>query len=235
MRDKQVPLLVEIPVTDGQTHRTPVVGHVRLMADVSEGAVTLVAVESVVRDVVRHIEINSAVPRQICPGSHQASPLRIDDARLLRYLRERPVPVVAVEGTVRFGRVDGRLTQGKWSRDVDDEKVGPAVVVVIQPRGPRPHILRKLRSASAREVLKVNANLIGHLPEGDVGKLGRRRALQLGGEPFNGLARRVDRRFGGPQPNCEASHQEKARKDRDPQNAPAASGQGRKHATEPYW
>ncbi len=131
----QIELAVAIIVDEGAA-RAPgfaAARDMRFFADVGERAIAIVVVENVFA-VVRNIQIFEAVVVVIA-HAHALTPTGVGQAGSCGDIGERAVVIVAVEVACRsFAR-----WQGFQRRAVDDENVGPAVIVVIKDgnTGPR--------------------------------------------------------------------------------------------------
>src|SRR2546422_5216776 len=123
--DEQVEPPIAIIVAEGTARGPSAERDPGLFGNVSESAVVIVPVETILSE-VRHVDVRPAVVIEIA-DAHALSPPLVSHARLLRDVGEGAIAIIMVErGAWRFRLAAQCLER----RAVDEVDVEPAVVII---------------------------------------------------------------------------------------------------------
>ncbi len=167
---EQVQLAVAV-VVEPRRCRGPhaVIAHTGLCRYVRERSVTVVVVQNGM-PVAGHIDVRVSVVVVVAHGNAEEKSAVRADSRLLRHVREGPIPVVPVERRPRrFRRMKQRCISA-----VHEKRVQKAVLVVVNPGNARSHRLDvQLLLARRALMMKMNSRRLRHVAKMHVKRIGR--------------------------------------------------------------
>ena len=159
--DEQIEPAVPIVIGEAAAGGPSAAGNTRLLRDVGERAVVIVAIQAVFPE-SRHVQIFPAVAVHV-GGAHAHAPAGVGEPRLVGDVGEFAVPEVAIQRAARRRRILRRRN----GQRIDEVDVEQPVAVVIEQRDAAAHRFDDVFLLGRRVMLKGNPRFSGDVAKQD--------------------------------------------------------------------